>query len=161
MASVEEERPIRMFSNSPSEMLGTWLTDVEKYLQTPDLWSELLQDPGVEDLIDKPDNNSQFDASEQAEIATWAAELKQSAAEQYALDGKQMKALEEKLDYLVDASSRLGRVDWLNASVGAVVGIVMNEVIASSVAQQILQGLVASVGHLFGHPVPLIGPGAL
>jgi hypothetical protein len=130
-----------------------WLQDIEKDLATPDLFAEIGKPPQISSLAEEDDNRL-FDASEQAEIAKWGAELKAHAPEQYGLEGEQLTSLEEKIDYLIEASGRMGRKDWIILAVGYIGTTVLD----SGVKEQILQGLAVAVGHLFGHPVPLLPP---
>jgi hypothetical protein len=130
-----------------------WLADIHKDLTTPDLFAEIGKPPQISSLAEEDDNRP-FDAGEQAEIAKWGAELKAHAPEQYGLEGAQLASLEEKIDYLIEASSRMGRKDWIILAVGYVGTTVLD----SGVKEQILQGLAATVGHLFGHPLPLLPP---
>ena len=105
--------------------------------------------------------NTPFDAGEQAEIAAWAADLEQNAAERYGLTEEQLKALVGELRELVAASGRVGRNDWYKAAVGSIVTLTMAKVLSSPVTQQVLEGMAATLGHMFGHPMPQLGPGPI
>jgi hypothetical protein len=110
---------------------------------------------------DEDDDNRPFDATEQAEIAAWAADLEQNAAERFDLTEQQLMALVGELRELVEGSGRLGRKDWYNAALGALVGLVLNKAAEAAVVQQVLEGMVSTLGHLFGHPIPQLGPGSI
>ncbi len=146
--------PPRVTIGSPGSLTTDWLVELDHILGMPDLWAELMNDADG-------DPNTPFDATEQAEVAAWAAELEQNAAERYGLGDEQMKVLVGQLRELVEASGRLGRKDWYNAAIGSLVGIVMNRVVEVSVAQQVLESMVSTLGHLFGHPIPQLGAGPM
>jgi hypothetical protein len=159
--TIAEEKPAVAGANTPGPLVTRWLRELEVVLQTPDLWAELF---GASDAVAGPaedDPNTPFDASEQAEIAAWAADLEANAAECYDLNDEQMKTLVGTLRELVEASGRMGRKDWYNAALGSIVGIVMNRVVEAPVAQQVLESMVSVLGHLFGHPIPQLGSGPL
>ncbi|MGD1058818.1 MAG: hypothetical protein ABR992_15545 [Solirubrobacteraceae bacterium] len=98
-----------------------WLDDIAAYMHAPDLWSELQQDSMVSSLLEGQDNRL-FDEREREQIAAWAAGLKLEAKDTWNLPRGQLKLLEAKLDYLVEASRHARRIDWLNIAVGAVGG---------------------------------------
>jgi len=111
--------------------------------------------------VESDSSNTPFDAGEQAEIAAWAADLEQNAAERYDLTEEQQKDLVGELRELVAASGRVGRNDWYKAAVGSIVTLTMSKVLSSPITQQVLEGMVSTLGHLFGHPIPQLGPGPI
>jgi hypothetical protein len=89
-----------------------WLEEVKHDLETPDLWASLqhegrLLEAGSNEVTE----NTPFTPEEQKEIARGLGELAEYIRNTHSLSGVQMHALNEKLDYLVDASGRLGRKD--------------------------------------------------
>jgi hypothetical protein len=126
-----------------------WLIELGESLATADRWSEIPAGPGLSSLMAGQDNST-FNAQELVEIRTWAKQAK----EQSGLSGDQLELLEAKLDYAVEAASRTGRLDWLNLTAGAVLGAFAGDLLTPSVARQVFQLLVSSVGHLFGHALP-------
>jgi hypothetical protein len=150
---VGGEPPTSTITNGLRAPVVRWLKDIEKDLATPDLFAEIGKPPQISSLAEEDDNRP-FDASEQAEIAKWAAELKNDAGERYGIDDERLRELEEKIDYLVEASGRMGRKDWVILAVGYI-GTTMLD---SGIKEQILQGLAAAIGHLFGHHMPLLPP---
>jgi hypothetical protein len=133
--------------------IEAWLQAIQQDLDTPDLFAEIGKPPQISSLAEEDDDRP-FDPDEQAEVAAWAADLKQNAGERYGIEGEQIKALEEKVDYLVEASRRMGRKDWVILAVGYIGTTVLD----SGIKEQILQGLATTLGHLFGHPLPLLPP---
>jgi hypothetical protein len=68
-----------------------------------------------------------------------------------------MRALDEKVDYLVSAAHRLGRKDWLNVCAGAILGYILTASLAPEAARDMLVGLLRTIGHLCGLPdLPLL-----
>jgi hypothetical protein len=58
--------------------------------------------------------------------------------------------VDERLANIQEASKRLGRKDWLMASVGAVFSLVLADLIGPAVAQRVLLMIVEGLGHMFG-----------
>jgi hypothetical protein len=101
-------------------------SQVKSDLETPDLWAELQREVTLlgarsVELIE----NTPFTPDEQNEIARRLQRLAGHARNTYSLSPEQIRLLDEKLNYLVEASARLGRIDWLNAFVGAILGYIL------------------------------------
>jgi hypothetical protein len=156
--TIDGEPDETSMSPSPGVPVGRWLEKLDSVLKMPDLWGDLF---GAAGGPDEDDPNTPFDAGEQAEIAGWAADVEQNAAEHYGLNEEQMKALVGELRELVAASGKMGRKDWYKMALGSLMGIALNHVVEAPVAQQVLVGMFSTLGHLFGHPIPQIGPGPL
>jgi hypothetical protein len=100
-----------------------WLTNLKRELATPNLW-ELLEEQRellgtTEPTDDSP--NTPFNPEEQRQIAARLDEIKELLVSNHGVDPA---ALDDKLDYLVDASKRTGRVDWRNIFVATIFGLV-------------------------------------
>jgi hypothetical protein len=158
---VGKELQRQAMATSPGDVVAEWLQELEQDIATPDLWAEFTQNPGIDSLTeDESQQNTAFDKQEIAQIEVWGEQVKAEAAEQYGLDDPQTEVVADTIDYLVGAAKRgIGRVDWLNLAVGALLQPVLSQIYEPGVAQGILRNLVAVVGHLFGHPLPSLGPG--
>jgi hypothetical protein len=109
------DRPFEAYSwQAIIPRISRWLGGVKGELETPDLWVELERDARLffgatsDDLA----ANTPFTPEEQTEIAARLQTLAEHARRTYSLSAAQMQALDAKLDYLVNASRRLGRKDW-------------------------------------------------
>lgn len=138
--------------DTPSEGILLWLEELKLDLETPDLWATLRQQREMLDT--SPTENTPFTADEQQEIVKELSEINVYVKQTYALPGDQMRALEGRLDYLQDAASRMGRVDWRNAATGVLLGTIVNAVLPGDAVRDALLMLFRSVGHMFGHPMP-------
>jgi hypothetical protein len=127
-----------------------WLQFVKLDLDTPDLWADLqrevkLLEAGSNEITD----NTPFTAEEQKEIARRLDKLAKDVSQAHSLSGAETKALHAKLDYLVDASRRLGRKDWLNAFIGVTLGFILAVALPSESARGILLTFFRSIGLLY------------
>ncbi len=142
--------------NAIPSVLNIWLTASKANHETPDLWAELSKAPITE--LAEGQENTPFSESEQQRIAETAADVLAQARESYKLPERELRLLEAKLDYLVEAARHTRRIDWLNVAVGAVGGAFAGGVLTPDVVHKVLGALGAGLGPLFGHPVPMLGP---
>ena len=118
-----------------------WLAQVKPDLETPDLWAELQRGVGLlganfEDLTE----NAPFTLDEQRVIAERLQELAEGMRRTYSLSETQMWVLKAKLDYLVEAAGRLGRIDWRNAFAGAILGFILTAAISPDAGRAMILG---------------------
>lgn len=70
------------------------------------------------------------------------------------LSEAQVRVIERRLRYAEQAATRLGRVDWLNAFVGSLTGIIMDTAIHTGAAKELFRFGGQVVTHLFGGGMP-------
>ena len=130
-----------------------WLEDVKRDLETPDLWSELRLEAGLlEDASSKANKNTPFTPQEGKEIEERLQELADYARRTYSLSESGIQILNEKIDYLIGASGRLGRVDWLNVFAGVILSFILTAALSPESARHIFFQLLQAIGHLYGQP---------
>jgi hypothetical protein len=130
--------------------IRSWLENVKRDLETPDLWVELQRKAKLLAYSDEVTENTPFTLDEQNEIAGRLQEWAEHARHTHSLSAAQMQVLDAKLDYLVSAAGRLGRIDWRNAAVGAILGWVLSAALPPESARDIFLGLLPLVGHFYG-----------
>ena len=130
-----------------------WLAEVKRDLETPDLWAELRREAEViGGASNEANKNTPFTPEEQGEIVGRLQELAEYARRTYSLSGPEMQILNAKVDYLVGAVGRLGRIDWRNAFAGVILGFIFAAVLPPESARHIFLTLLRAVGHLYGLP---------
>ena len=97
------------------------------------------------------EENRPFMPAEQAEIARVLGEIKQMARESWTLDLDQARAIETGIDYLIPASLRLGRKDWLMVVYTVLGTKVLDVALEPNVAEKVASAIVSGLGALFGH----------
>jgi hypothetical protein len=132
------------------ERISRWLQNVKRDLETPDLWAELQREAKLLGANDDVTDNTPFTLNEQKEIARRLQELAEHARRTHALSGEQMRVLDGKLDYLVKAAGRLGRIDWRNAFVGAILGYIITVALPPDARDMVLGLFRATIGHFYG-----------
>ncbi len=137
-----------------------WLREVKSDLETPDLWAELRREREMLGGVpDEAVQNTPFTQEEQAEIAKQLREIKEYAKKTYSLSEAQRMLLEARLDYLQEAASRLRRIDWRNALVGAIFGYIFAAALPPEAARDIFKVALGALAHLFAHPIPELPSG--
>ena len=139
--------------------VNTWTQELAEELATPDFWSTLGSVPRMADAFAASDtDNSMFDPGEQQEIEDRISVIKEEAREHLNLSPDQLRHLEAKLDYLVAASKRVGRLDWRNLVAGTVLTLATEAVLPAETTHRVFSLLLGAVSHLAGHPTPQLGP---
>lgn len=133
--------------------ISSWLDDVKRDLETPDLWADLQREAKLLGAMPwDVTENTPFTSDEQNEIATQLQAWAEQAQRTYSLTAAQMQAVDAKLNYLVNAARRLDRKDWLNACVGAILGYILIASLPPEAARGMFLGLLRAVGRLYGMP---------
>lgn len=130
-----------------------WLYNLKNDLETPDLWAELQEEAELfVGASDAADDNTPFTQQEKKEISTQLRKLGKQAQATYSLSEVQTRDLNTKIDYLIEASKRLNRIDWRNALVGALMGFVLSTALSPETARHLFLMVVGGIGHIYGLP---------
>jgi hypothetical protein len=128
---------------------------------TPDLWEELKRTPEILASVEQGDtSNAPFTPDEQAEIGHRVDEIKHLVRNQFEPTDEQMSAIEQTLDEVKEASTRVGRKDWAMMANGALLSLIVNDLVPAQVIQSVFSTLITGIGHIFGlgGPLPIITP---
>jgi len=106
----------------------SWLKCLSREILEPDLWEELeglKENASFEYEFEYETENGmqQFTYQQVVQIERGINEIREYLLEQ--VDGK-TDEINHKLDYLIDASKRMGRTDWKNVFFGALVNLAIN-----------------------------------
>ncbi len=142
------------------QQLNLWLSQVKQDISTPDLWAQLQgQAKLLATISDEAIDNTSFTPEEREEIAGQLRELRDYVTRTHSLSAAQARLLDEKLVYLVDASRRVGRKDWLLMAAGVMLSFVLGAALPPDAVSDVLATLLTSIGHVLGHgPLGLPGP---
>jgi hypothetical protein len=136
---------------------GRWLGQVAEEHAAPDLWATLRQQADV--IVGEAVANTPFTLDEQAQVTAQLTEAKEYVRANLELEPAQLDRIEAQLDYLIDASRRVGRIDWRNLFVGSFLSLVIQGVVPVLPIQQVLFVVLHGLAALFGGGTPLL-PGA-
>lgn len=123
-----------------------WLAELRREVEASDLWATIGQEKVLSTAAAAPNlDNRPFTAAEQKLIVTKLDEIKGYLLTSQQFDAKQAEDVKREFAYLRESSGRLGRKDWLNALLGALVGQAIN----LSLSPEIAKGLLIMAGMVF------------
>ena len=101
-----------------------WLGALKAEIETTDPWEEIGQYlPGGKINLEDEKENSSFAYKEVEQITTSLQKLKEEISKNYELDANKDEFVQKKLDYLIDRSKKLGRIDWKNIFIATLINI--------------------------------------
>jgi hypothetical protein len=139
-----------------------WLQDLRSYLDeystTPDLWAAVNADQQIILAASQDSDNTPFSPDERTQLFSALNEIRAYLAKTATHVTEGMKAhIDSQFAYLQDASERLGRKDWLNAFVGAILGVAIQSALTSNQAQDLLRFAKAMLQPVFVQVLRLAG----
>lgn len=134
--------------SSVKPLVQRWYAALRSETEVPDLWETALGQAGMLGT-GNPANNEPFTAVEQKQIAAGvdAARERLRASN---LHEQTLADVNGKLDYLVDASTRMGRFDWRNVAVSVVLDIAVASAFDPNRARELFNIIVGVASKLLG-----------
>jgi hypothetical protein len=129
------------------------LIDLDAYLHPDDPFP---REPEMAPLLEDEDNTP-FTPAEQERIADVLAAVMRQAADED-VPATELRVLQAKLDYLIEAAKHSRRKEWLIVAVTVISQPFVDGVLTSRLVHTVLTAVAAGLGPIFGHPTPLIGP---
>jgi len=101
-----------------------WLNFVMNEISQPDLWAEIEKIKEFGDIEYEIESTmEQFTYQEVKQIETGIEEIRRYLLNEVNNDDEDSKIINEKLDYLIESSERMGKKDWANIFYGAMVSL--------------------------------------
>lgn len=131
-------------------LANSWLADIIRDLNTPDLWDELrsqrefLSEAGYGASPNRP-----FTADERGEIAVQIRQIKEFLRENAALTSDQISDIEKRLDEAEEAASRVNRKDWLLLFLGIMFTLIISGLLTPETVQHVLGMAIHGLSHLY------------
>ena len=113
-----------------------WIAFVKQEHEAPDLWHELRRQREL--IIGEDVENTPFSAEEQAQLARHLNETREHVATSFELEPGEYELIESRLEYLVEASRRVGRVDWRHLLTGSFLSLVIEGVLPAETVELVL-----------------------
>lgn len=105
-----------------TRIFGIWLTCLTREMEQPDLWQEINQyNLGYTEW--SQDNNNLFTFNEATRIIDGVNNVRTYLLEQSVEDESQSQIINDKMDYLINSAKIMGRKDWGNIFVGALLNL--------------------------------------
>jgi hypothetical protein len=128
-----------------------WLCRLREEVDAPDLWATIGQEKALSTAASSADlDNRPFTAAEQNLIAARLDEIKGFLLEGQQFDAEQLEFLDRQFAYLGEASTRMGRKDWLNVLYGGLITVVVGAALAPDAAKSLLRLAAAAFQSLWG-----------
>jgi hypothetical protein len=102
-----------------------WLQNLKNELEMPDKWEQLLQEEQFFNTPDDEELNIKYNYQEILQIETSFNKLKEEL-KKLKLSPVESSNINKKLDYILERSKFLGKVDWKNIAIGTFTGIAGN-----------------------------------
>ena len=138
------------------EHVTTWLEHVQEAYLAPDLWASLgAEQQVIAALSTGDDDNTPFTDHERELIADQLEALKAQISNSFQLQGVQLRELEERIEYLVGATNRLGRFDWKQALLSQLLSLILLALLPREAAAAIFDFIgqhVLDLSRVPGHP---------
>jgi hypothetical protein len=134
------EPPRGKWSNALSSV-RLWLASLRREVETPDLWAGAVATGDRLAFFRSDEDNSPFTEMEVRAIGARIVTVKQFIAARD-LPAGEYESIEKKLDYLVGASRRTGRLDWKNIAVTTVLALAAPAALNSEQARQVFEYIV-------------------
>jgi hypothetical protein len=137
--------------------IETWGLVVQAELNTPDPWKALPGIVATSDIALAADAlNTEFAHRETERLAAALDEIKNLLLNHIGTSGEQAALVQNEIKTLLDASERMGRKDWTNLAIGAIVSLGLQLALppetvkqAFQILKEALTGLVPLVPHVF------------
>jgi hypothetical protein len=131
------------------EAVKRWAGEVKRDAETPDRWAELQRQRELfSGAWTAGIQNTPFTPDERTAIVEQVRQVKELISETYALSEAQMESLEERLDYVAEASGRMGRKDWALLVGGVMLAWLLESLVPPDTVQHIFSTLSEGVRHL-------------
>lgn len=121
------------------------------------LVTQLSPTPSIAGAFSSADpNNTRFSSAELEQIALSIEDVKEKLSSQPAIHPEQIDLIHKKLDEIRDASTRLGRKDWINYTAGAITSACASAAFAPDVTKSIFLALNSAFSWLFSSAILLL-----
>lgn len=127
-----------------------WLEYLKREVFAIDLWAAAQSQTAFIHAQSESDTESPFTLEERERIQTSINEIKEFVFKAQPLSEAHMRYVEGRLNYLVDASNRMGRKDWANVAIGVFTNIVVSAALNPEATRDFFQFVGAALSWVFG-----------
>jgi hypothetical protein len=118
-----------------------WLGYLKRETESPDLWAMISGEAALVLGAGAPGgaDNAPFLPSESQRISASLGAIRDYLVATQHVSGARLAFAEERLRYLEEASTRIGRKDWINLAYGALINIVVGAALSPDAAKDLLR----------------------
>jgi hypothetical protein len=151
---VNVENAFEKWLESEAKKYFQYLADEEEDQATPDRWAELDMVSADLSVL----QNTPFTDDERTRIEDVLQNYLKDVENRAILSQDAFRLLRERVEYSIDASKRLSRKDWINATTGALIGYAFQVGLTASVANELLQLAADALSWIWTMQPPLLLP---
>lgn len=143
-----------------TDYITHWGDEVRQITDAPDLWAEMRGRREFIEDMQGDSGNAPFTQDEQKQIAAQLQEIKKQIRARFELTSEQIAQVDEKLDEAAEASTRMGRKDWLLLFSGVIFTLIITATVTPGIGEHIFTMVIHGLAHLFtgGSEPPQIPP---
>jgi hypothetical protein len=147
---TEREYVIERDTIELSPLIYDWANEIQWVAETPDLWAEMESSQEFIAEIDSDDSgNMSFTQDEQKQIAAQLQEITKQLKGQFELTGEQVKRIDEWRDEAVEATTCLGRKDWIMYLLGTITALTIAATVPAGIGEHLFAMVIHALGYLF------------
>jgi hypothetical protein len=130
----------------------SWLGYLKREIEAPDMWTMLAGGNTLSAAAspEQSDDNTAFTSAEQTRIEESLAEIRSVLLSSQSFNAETLGHIDARLEYLEQASERLGRKDWMNVAFSVITNIIIMVAIPPETARNILNVAGAVLGWVMG-----------
>lgn len=128
-----------------------WANALQREFTAPNMWAQLARQNELFSAEGREEDNTPFTTEELQRVEATLAEVRELVTASYELSLEQTAQLDRRIGYLRSAARRVGRVDWLNLVLAAVIQLVLQAIVTSDGVQEVTSFIQRSLGDLFDH----------
>ncbi len=143
--------------NWPSTLnfAAQWIANMKSEIETPDLWGAMRQERELIGSTEALTDSNPFTPEEQQQLRRNITEIRLHLTTTRHLDPQQVQFITDRLDNLAEASSRVGRKDWIMQAIGTLVNITVALALDQHAARELIRIASGLLNWVTGHPLLL------
>jgi hypothetical protein len=117
-----------------------WLGYLKRETESPDLWAMLGEENALSAAASAElyGENTPFTAEERKRVEASLTEVRSLLIASHSINSEMLGHIDARLEYLEQASERLGRKDWLNVAFSVITNIIIVVAVPPETARNIL-----------------------
>lgn len=110
-----------------------------------DKWSGLAFERNLFEIINiDSDDNSVFNNIEQQDIQIFMSKIRQNIIDEFSPDDFQLHEINQKLNYVIESSIRLGRKDWKGILISSVISLAITLSVSNETGRRLVDLFMAA-----------------
>lgn len=130
-----------------------WLSYLQRETESPNLWEAIAQESQIISAASLADLNTTFTKEEKEYIHSGIEEIKQYLLTAHKIDPE---LVESRLNYLAEASERVGRKDWINLLLSVLIGIVVAAALPPETTREVFRFVGQVLKNVLHQPILLM-----